>query len=55
MLSELTKSHAVAGSSGEASKIGGLEGLVSASEAVCASILPRRILFIHTASASEVD
>jgi hypothetical protein len=30
-------------------------GLVSASEAVCASILPRTILYIHTASASEVD
>ena len=30
-------------------------GLVSASEAVGASILPRRILYIHTASASEVE
>jgi hypothetical protein len=29
------------------------EELVSASLAVCASILPRRILYIHTASASE--
>lgn len=28
--------------------------MVSASEAVCASILPRRILYIHTAYASEV-
>ena len=29
--------------------------LVSASEAECAFILPRTILYMHTASASEVD
>ncbi len=29
--------------------------MVSASEAVCASILPRRILYIHTAPASEIN